>query len=598
MKHFFTTSITLLSLLTALLNPEKSFGQTPTLQFAKSMETQHEHGVWSRSTVTDSNGNIYITGLYHGTVDFDTSTTGSFPLVYQGGTVNVTDGEADVYVAKYNSAGEFLWAKNLIEPTFADMNEERGSAMIVDENNNLYLTGFTSTRGFFVSKWNSDGIEIWTKYFDDVEENFVSTFALKKLNNSIIVSGLFAGTMDFNPSVSQTEELTAFNNDGFLLSLSDTGNFEWVKQFRCNGVVLLSGLEVDDTNNIFLSGIFLGTVDLNPSPTASTFITSQSVSFGAISSGFLAKFNSNGEPIWNRHISGTSTTDGFMTFIKKDSNNNIIMTGSYKGNATFLPTATSLDTNGFYSSYLAKYNTNGDLLWTKKFGTPTTTQTTFFPSSFSANVIVDHCDNIYVSGEFQGNCDFNPAVEEKVLSTLNNTIDAFVASYSSSGEHLWSMDIGKFGNVVFVDFNGYLPIALDQNNDLVITGSFRGQLDFDPSTSSEFLLNSNNNGLPNNAGLFIAKYENPLTCQLNNEAFEEFNFEVYPNPSDGLVTISIKEFDQNTNLSVFDISGKKVFSGSIQNEITTINLGNLGSGIYILKLTSANKSSNKKLIIK
>ena len=598
MKHFFTTKITLLLLLTTLLCTKKSYSQTPTLQFAHSLETQHEHGIWSRATVTDSNGNIYITGLYHGTVDFDTSTTGNFPMVYQGGTVNVTDGEADVFVAKYNSAGEFVWAHNLIEPTFANMNEERASSMIIDENNNLYLTGFTSTRGFFVSKWNTNGVELWTKYFDDTEDNFVSTFALKKQNNSIIISGLFANTMDFNPSATENAALTAFNNDGFLLSLSDTGNFQWVRQFRCNGAVILSGLEVDGTDNIFVSGNFVGTVDLNPSETVNALITSQSVSFGAFSSAFIAKFNSSGTLIWNRHIRGTAPTDIFMTFIKKDSNNDLIMTYSLKGNATFLPTATTLDTNDFYSSVLAKYSTNGDLLWTKQFATPTVTQTTFFPSSFTANVILDDCDNIYVSGEFQGNCDFNPNTEEKVLSTLNNTIDAFVASYSPTGDHLWSMDIGKLGNVVFVDFNGYLPIALDQNNDLIITGTFRGQLDFDPSVANEVLLHSNNNGLPNNAGLFMAKYDNPVTCQLNTDEFDDFNFKVYPNPSDGLVNIFIKDLNQDTSLNVFDLTGKKVFSTMIQNEESTLNLRSLNSGIYIVQLTSVNKSIHKKLIIK
>lgn len=596
MKHFFSTGITLLLLLTSFFSTEKSYCQTPTLQFAQSLQTMHDHGVWSRATVTDSDGNFYMTGLYHGTVDFDIS-SGTFPLVYQGGTVDVIDGEADVYVAKYNSSGTLIWAKNLIEPTFADMNEERGSSMIIDADNNLYITGFTSTRGFFVSKWNSDGLELWSRYFDDTEDNFVTTFALRKLNNSILISGLFANTVDFDPSELGINELTSVNNDGFLLLLSDVGNFEWVKQFRTNGAVLLSGLEVDDTNNIFLSGTFVGSVDLNPNPTASTFITSESVSFAAFSSAFLAKFNSSGNLIWGRHIQGTAPTDTFMTFIKKDSSNNIILTYSFKGSATFVPTTTTLNTNDF-SSVLAKYNTLGELVWAKQFGMPTATQATIFPSSFSANVILDDCDNIYVSGEFSGNCDFNPGTDEKVLSSLNNIIDGFVASYSPAGEHLWSMDIGKLGNMTFVEFNGYLPIALDQNNDIIFTGTFRGEIDMDPSDNEVLLRSNSSNVLANNAGVFIAKYDNPNSCQLSNHDLEGFGFEMYPNPSNGLVNISIKEFDQDTELTVFDISGKRVFASVIENEESTINLSGLTSGMYIIKLVSGNKSTHKKLILK
>ncbi|UPT70318.1 MAG: hypothetical protein M0D53_14660 [Flavobacterium sp. JAD_PAG50586_2] len=180
MKPFLPAKAGTLLLFAFLLFFQKNYSQMPTLTFGKGLETAHDQGVWSRATVTDSDGNFYVTGLFHGTVDFDTSSSASFPLVYQGGTPNDTDGESDVFIAKYNSNAELIWAKRLIEPTFTGMNEERASSMIIDENNNLFLTGFTNTRGFFVSKWNSDGDEIWTKYFDDTVDNPVTTFAIRK----------------------------------------------------------------------------------------------------------------------------------------------------------------------------------------------------------------------------------------------------------------------------------------------------------------------------------------------------------------------------------------------------------------------------------
>lgn len=571
--------------------------QTPTLDFAHSLETNHTHGIWSRATVTDAQGNFYMTGLYHGTVDFDT-TAGTFLLTYQGGIDNVIDGEADVYVAKYNAAGEFIWAKNLVEPTFANMNEERGGSMIIDENNNLYLSGFTSTRGFFVSKWDDNGNELWTRYFDDEEANSVTTFALKKLNNSILVTGFFTGTVDFNPSATVVNSVTAFNVDGFLLSLSDDGNFDWVKQFRCNGAVLLSGLEVDDANNIFLSGIFVGSVDMNPSTSATTIITSNSVSFGAFSSGFLAKYSSTGELIWNRHLRGTAPTDMFFPFIKKDSNNNIIMTGSFNGITSFLPTTTSINSSEFYTSYLAKYDTNGTLNWTQQFGIPTANQTSFFTSSFTSNVLLDGCDNIYVSGEFQGNCDFDPSSNEKILQTLTNTIDVFIGMYAPDGNHLWSMDIGNTGNPAFVDFNGYLPIALNPNDDIIITGSYRGSFDFNPSSTATFLLNSNNAGVPNNAGVFIAKYENPLACSLTNPTFIESQFSIAPNPAKEFLNLEFQSTDSNYSISLYDATGKLVYElNNIEINQKRISLPSLTSGLYLVKVATQSISHQQKIFI-
>lgn len=597
MKQFLPAKAGTLLLFALLLFSLESHSQTPTLTFGKGLETSHDQGVWSRATVTDSDGNFYVTGLFHGTVDFDLSPTESSPLVYQGGTLNDTDGESDVYIAKYNSNAELIWAKRLIEPTFTGMNEERASSMIIDENNNLFLTGFTTTRGFFVSKWNNNGDEIWTKYFDDTEDNPVTTFALRKKGNSILISGMFFDVLDFDPSASGTTELTAVNNDGFLLSLSDEGNFEWVKQFRCNGAVIITGLEVDASNNIFLSGIFLGTVDLNPDPATGALITSQSVSVAAISSAFLAKFNSNGELLWNRHLRGSNVTDFFMAFIKKDTQDNIILTGSFKGLTTFLPTSTTMNTGSSYSCLLAKYSNDGNLLWTKNFGNPTGNQTSFSASSFCANVLTDSCNNIYVSGEFGGNCDFNPSADENILSTPNNLTNAFVAAYNSSGEHQWSTSVGGLGNVTFVEFNGYLPIALDNNNDVIFTGTYRQQLDLDPSPTGETLVTSSSTN-PNIAGVFIAKYDNPINvCNLNNNDFEENKFTLYPNPSNGLVTISAKGIDESAVVNIYDISGKILLSEEINSELTTLDLGNFIKGIYIIELNNEGKNSHQKLIL-
>lgn len=597
MKQLLPTKASLLLLLALSFFTQTNYSQTPTLQFAKTLQTLHDQGVWSRATVTDATGNFYMTGLFHGTVDFDTSAA-NFPLVYQGGTENDIDGESDVYLAKYDANGALLWAKKLLEPTFTGMNEERGSSMILDANNNLFLTGFTNTRGFFVSKWSSDGDEIWTRYFDDTTDNALTSFAIRKKGNSILISGVFADMMDFDPSATGTNLVNAFNNDGFLLSLSETGDFEWVKQFRCNGGVIITGLEVDSANNIFLSGIFLGSVDLDPSNISSTIITSQSVATAAISSAFLAKYKENGELLWNRHLRGSTSTDFFMTFIKKDRADNILITGSFKGITTFLPTATSLNTGSFYSSFLAKYDTDGNLIWANQFGTPTATQTTFFPSSFCANVITDSCNNIYVSGEFQGNCDFNPASGENIQSTPNNLINAFAAAYAPNGNYLWSMEIGGLGNTAFVEFNGYLPIALDNNNDLIFTGTFRQQLDFDPSDSGATLLSSNTTN-PNIAGVFMAKYDNPIdVCLLNTTTVEEKSFSIYPNPSNGLVTVETKEFERSYAMKVYDISGKLLLEANISAEVSLFDFSGFTKGIYIIELSKDNQSFHQKLILK
>ncbi|UPT70316.1 MAG: T9SS type A sorting domain-containing protein [Flavobacterium sp. JAD_PAG50586_2] len=159
------------------------------------------------------------------------------------------------------------------------------------------------------------------------------------------------------------------------------------------------------------------------------------------------------------------------------------------------------------------------------------------------------------------------------------------------------MNVGGLGNVTFVEFNGYLPIALDNDNDLIFTGTFRQQIDLDASPTGTTLVNSSSIN-PSIAGVFIAKYDNPITvCTLSNTDFEENKFIVYPNPSNGLVTISTKRFQESAVVNVYDITGKKLLSEKINNEVTTFDLGYFTKGIYIIELNNGNKNFHQKLIL-
>jgi len=558
------------------------YSQTPQVQFAKHIESTHNQGVWCRANATDNSGNLYVAGFFHGTADFDLSTTVATTLTYQGGNFNDNNGESDIYLAKYNNNGELIWVRTLIDPSFSGLNEERPTAICLDNNNNIYLTGFTMTKGFFVAKWNDAGALQWTKYFNDTETNNVTTYTIKFSNNSILISGLFNLTVDFDPSENQSNPLTAFNNDGFLLSLSDTGNFQWVKQFQTNGAVLLTGLETDTNNNIFVSGRFVGDVDVNPA-SAQTIISSLSNSFGAFSSCFIAKYTNLGNLVWHKHLQGNSTTDYLYSTIKKDSNNNIVFASSFKGEVSFLPTTTTLNTN-MYSSCLAKFTDGGNLLWANLVATPD--NSVFFgPLSTIYSLKIDSCNRIIVAGEFQGNCNFGNTSNPAYLTTETNNTDVFIAMYDSSGLYNWAMPIAGLGAPTFVEENGHLPISIDNNYNIFISGSFRNTMDFDPSAG---VLNISSNITPIGiAGTFIAKYSNPIACNLG----------IYPNPASDYFMIQNETSISGISIKIIDVSGKIVISKDNINSDEKILISDLNKGIYFVNITSDNFSKTEKLII-
>ncbi len=71
---------------------------------------------------------------------------------------------------------------------------------------------------------------------------------------------------------------------------------------------------------------------------------------------------------------------------------------------------------------------------------------------------------------------------------------------------------------------------------------------------------------------------------------------IYPNPTNtGSVTITSPNTDA-MNVQVFDILGKQVKNETLTNN--TLNVSNLKSGVYILKITQNNATTTKKLVIK
>ena len=109
----------------------------------------------------DGSGNVFVTGIFSGTVDF-------------GGGNLVSAGSVDIFVAKYNANGVHQWSKRL-----GGTGGEIGQAVAVDGSGNVVVTGdFSGTVDFgggnlvsagssdvFLAKYNASGVHQWSKRF-------------------------------------------------------------------------------------------------------------------------------------------------------------------------------------------------------------------------------------------------------------------------------------------------------------------------------------------------------------------------------------------------------------------------------------------------
>jgi hypothetical protein len=81
---------------------------------------------------------------------------------------------------------------------------------------------------------------------------------------------------------------------------------------------------------------------------------------------------------------------------------------------------------------------------------------------------------------------------------------------------------------------------------------------------------------------------------LSNEEFVSFDFTLYPNPSTGTINFFAED---KFNIEIYTLQGKKVFEMKNLVSNSQINL-NQPAGIYLANITSGNKKTTKKIIIK
>lgn len=230
------------------------------------------------SIAIDTSNNIYFTGAFSNTVDFDPS---SNDYILTANELN--DLDHDVFVCKYDSAGDFIWVKQ-----FESQNNSSGKGLSItlDESGNSYIAGefigsvdFNPSQNFlltnnefylspFFCKLDINGNFIWANNIN-VRLNTSSYPLNLKLDseNNIFALGSFYGAYDFDPSSSIFMQNSPNSYDIFLCKLDSNGSFiKALKMGSLNGYDSGNDLFIDNQDNIFITGYCSNEADLDPSP--------------------------------------------------------------------------------------------------------------------------------------------------------------------------------------------------------------------------------------------------------------------------------------------------------------------------------------------
>jgi VCBS repeat-containing protein len=424
------------------------------------------------SVATDSTGNLFASGTFNGTVDFDPG----------AGVTNLTStGNADGYLAKYDPLGSLAWVGQIVDGSV--------NKLAVGADGAVFATGtFTGTTDFdfgpgvttltaapfgsaFVAKYASGGGLVWAKKLGGTDASTSGDAITLDASGNVYSSGVLSnGSADMDPGPG-TFTLTnvSGNANSFIEKLDSAGNFVWAKQFENDpsiaAGVWTAGLGVDAAQDVYVTGVFVGRVDFDTSGTT-TYTSTFDTTFPS-GDGYAAKLTAAGDLAYVVRIgSATGREDG--NGIAVDTAGNAYVTGEFTGATTIDATAgdTTLTSAGNDDVFVLRLNPTGGLDWARRIGST--------GNDGGQAIAFDGADNLYISGYYANTVDFDPNAGVTNLTFAGGFTDVFALRLKTDSTFVNAWSLGgtdyEFGNAVAVTGSGTVAVV----------GRFRGTADFDP----------------------------------------------------------------------------------------------------------------------
>lgn len=553
------------------------FGQDANFLWVKQFGGTGTSG--ARSMELDASGNIYTIGGFSGTVDFNPGS----------GIYNLTSiGDHDIFVSKLDSAGNFIWAKQIggqLYPSHYDLAlDTAGNTHITgtfwgivdfDPGAGIFNLNTIGTQDLFVLKLDSFGNFIWAKQIGGSQASVEGTsISLDDLGN-IYTTGYTSDTVDFDPGI-DTFMLNAGDSwciDMFVLKLNPAGNFAWAKvlygPYSC---VQSHSISIDRFGNVLTTGTFTDTVDFDPGAGSFTLFP-----FGGIGDfdAFISKLDSSGNFVWAKQFGGESTQYSFS--ITTDAFSNVYVTGEFDLTADFDPGpgAFFLTSTTGRNIFISKLNAAGNFVWAK--------QITGY--SHSEAVTLDAENNVYTTGYFQGYTDFDPGSGTSIFNEPLSPPDTFIAKYDSSGNFIW---VRRFAGAT-PSSNYGASIGVDAFNNIYTTGWFQGTSDFDPSINTfNFTSSSESNA-------YIHKMCQGCTAGISEDDLPN-NISLFPNPTSGQINLMTNNQNEIITIQIVNSTGQIIEKAKLFSNKITLDISTEADGIYFLEVTTVEGNYRTKVL--
>ena len=388
------------------------------------------------SIIVDSNNYSYVTGEFRDVATF-------------GSTVLTSAGEDDIYIAKMDTNGNWIWAKRA-----GGSNQDFGSSIILDNLGNVYVTGdhdnnadFGSTilggNGIYVTKLDNNGNWLWTEHADASQSTGIDVDAL----GNAYITGIISWNGDFGDYHLDSNG----QDDIFVAKISSNGT--WLRVENAGGTEsdYAFDIDVDTGGNAYITGYFKD---------SASFGVYNLISYGHRDI-FVCKINSTG--VWSMatNAGGVSWDSGQDIYL--DNTGNIYCTGFFYSEATF--GTSNITGYGSNDIFVSKLDNSGNWLWTNYAGG------LYVDTGWG--IKVDSNMNTWITGDYMYGATFGTTN----LSSYG-VVDLFVAQLDGSGNWNWAINAGSNWYEYSYDLD------LDNSDNGYITGKFQNTITFQDTMSS------------------------------------------------------------------------------------------------------------------
>ncbi len=362
----------------------------------------------------DINGNSYAVGFFAG----NAITLGSTTLT----NVHPDGFYQDIFIVKYDPSGNMIWAKQI-----GGFSQDFSSGITADVNGNSYITGYTygdtliagndtllnigGSPAVFIIKLDALGNVVWARGAQGTVAN-TGTSVKSYVNGDVLFIGNFSSDSISFDSITLLNQNTG-NSNIFIVKYDSSGNVIFSKTAGGNGSPSCTGIAIDTSGNLFITGNF----------------NSDSLSFDTITltnpygGFFIVKYNTLGSAIWAL-VEGNGNGVTFSKGIGVDASENSYITGSFYSDTLYIGSI-ALINNGYPDILIAKFDDLENLLWAKNEGN--------IKIEEANSIALDINQNAYITGTFYGpTLNFGSIILSNPWNGSFATAEIFVAKFGSS----------------------------------------------------------------------------------------------------------------------------------------------------------------------